>query len=88
MATPHQAPEQPALPLPNLERSELLKAYCLGIYPEWVDLKNRVERTNGLDRQLSNKYDIVYKTMDSYLEELFANMVIVELEAEHGTVTA
>jgi hypothetical protein len=88
MPTPHEATEPTALlPLPNLERSEFLIASCQGLHPAWVNLKGRVERTAGLDRQLSNNYQSVYKAMDSLLEELFANMVILGLEATNGTAT-
>lgn len=50
-----------------------------GLWPDWVDLTRRVERTSGLDRQLKNKHDSVYKRMDSYLDEYFANQVLLGL---------
>jgi hypothetical protein len=86
MPTPNRAVkldpvETPAdLPMPNLERKQQLISMCMGIWPDWNNLKRRVDRTDRLDAHLNGKYDIVYTVMDSYLKELFEHNVILELE--------
>lgn len=60
-------------------QKELLITECKEEWAIWLPLKHRVERTAGLDRQLTNEYGVSYNIMDKLLEKLFdAN---VKLEA-------
>lgn len=73
-------------PLGDTTYRDSVISNCTELLPEWVDLKTRVERTAGLDRQLTNRYDLVYKQMDRYLQQLF--ILNVGLGEGDGNVTA
>lgn len=67
----------------NLESSpevqkELLISECKEEWAIWLPLKHRVERTAGLDRQLTNEYGVSYNIMDKLLEKVFAANVKLE----------
>lgn len=69
-------------------QKEMLITECQEEWAIWLPLKHRVERTGGLDRQLTNEYDVSYSIMDKLLEKVFDTNVKLEAfdgAAEHET---